>query len=131
MPPKKFVSIQTQKRLLRDVADIMKNNLASQGIYYIHDEENILKGYAMIFGPKDTPYENGVYFFDFNFPSNYPYSPPKLTYLTNNGTTRFNPNLYRNGKVCFVFFTKCNWPNYLKSIILIHQYISNYRLMFS
>ena len=100
MPPKKFVSIQTQKRLLRDVADIMKNNLASQGIYYIHDEENILKGYAMIFGPKDTPYENCVYFFDFNFPSNYPYSPPKLTYLTNNGTTRFNPNLYRNGKVC-------------------------------
>ena len=100
MPPKKFVSIQTQKRLLRDVADIMKNNLSNQGIYYIHDEENILKGYAMIFGPKDTPYENGVYFFDFDFPTNYPYNPPKLTYLTNNGTTRFNPNLYRNGKVC-------------------------------
>tara|TARA_B100000795_G_C22750266_1_gene419113 strand:+ start:559 stop:1275 length:717 start_codon:yes stop_codon:yes gene_type:complete len=94
------ISTQTQKRLLRDVVDIMKNNLAGQGIYYIHDEENILKGYAMIIGPKDTPYENGMYFFDLTFPYNYPYSPPKLTYLTNNGKTRFNPNLYINGKVC-------------------------------
>ena len=25
---------------------------------------------------------------------------PKVTYLTNDGKTRFNPNLYRNGKVC-------------------------------
>jgi ubiquitin-conjugating enzyme E2 Z len=101
MPPKNIISLNTQKRLLRDVVDIMKNNLSSQGIYYIHDEENILKGYAMIFGPKDTPYENGIYFFNFNFPIDYPYSPPKLTYLTNDGNrTRFNPNLYRNGKVC-------------------------------
>ena len=101
MATKTFISIKTQKRLLRDVADIMKNNLSSQGIYYIHDEENILKGYAMIFGPKDTPYENGVYFFNFDFPNNYPFVPPKLTYLTNDGHgTRYNPNLYRNGKVC-------------------------------
>ena len=27
-------------------------------------------------------------------------APPELKYLTNNGKTRFNPNLYRNGKVC-------------------------------
>ena len=100
MSKKVFISKNTQKRLLKDVVDIMKNNLSSQGIYYLHDEENILKGYAMIFGPPDTPYENGVYFFDLNFPHNYPYSPPKLKYLTNNGKTRFNPNLYKSGKVC-------------------------------
>ena len=38
--------------------------------------------------------------FEFKFPANYPVSPPKLTYLTNDGSTRFHPNLYRNGKVC-------------------------------
>ena len=38
--------------------------------------------------------------FEFNFPTNYPMSPPKLNYLTNDGSTRFHPNLYRNGKVC-------------------------------
>ena len=30
----------------------------------------------------------------------YPYSPPKVTYCTNGENIRFNPNLYRCGKVC-------------------------------
>tara|TARA_B100000795_G_C22784846_1_gene434115 strand:- start:930 stop:1634 length:705 start_codon:yes stop_codon:yes gene_type:complete len=97
---KKFISTQTQKRLLKDISSIMKEPLNDQGIYYIHDEDDILKGYAMIFGPRDTPYQHGVYFFNISFPSNYPYSPPVLTYLTNDGNTRFNPNLYISGKVC-------------------------------
>ena len=82
----KVITKQSQKRLIKDVVDIIKNPLAEQGIYYVHDEDNILKGYAMLIGPEDTPYENGVYFFNFDFPYNYPYQPPKLTYLTNDGT---------------------------------------------
>jgi ubiquitin-conjugating enzyme E2 Z len=89
-----------KKRLLKDVVDIMKHPLTSEGINYFHDESNFQKGYAFIFGPKDTLYENGIYFFEFSFPNDYPFSPPKLKYLTNNGKTRFNPNLYRSGKVC-------------------------------
>jgi ubiquitin-conjugating enzyme E2 Z len=54
----------------------------------------------MIIGPSDTPYADGFYFFKFKFPKEYPFKPPTLTYCTNDGTTRFNPNLYRNGKVC-------------------------------
>lgn len=97
---KNTMTIKSQKRLLKDVANIMKNNLSDQGIFYVHDETNFLNGYAMVFGPEKTPYENGIYFFNFKFPYDYPFSPPKLTYLTNDGKTRFNPNLYRNGKVC-------------------------------
>jgi len=89
-----------KKDCLKIVVDIMKHPLHSDGIHYFHDESNFQKGYAIIFGPKDTIYENGIFFFNFDFPSDYPFSPPKLTYLTNNGKTRFNPNLYRNGKVC-------------------------------
>ena len=57
---------KNKKRLLKDVVDIMKNPLHSDGIHYFHDESNFQKGYAIIFGPKDTLYENGIYFFDFN-----------------------------------------------------------------
>lgn len=96
-----IVSKETKNRLLRDIKDIYKNPLDDQGIYYVHDDVNMLKGYAMIVGPDDTPYQGGFYLFDFDFPENYPYSPPLLTYRTNNGYTRFNPNLYViKGKVC-------------------------------
>lgn len=95
-----IISQSCVKRIVKDVKDIMKNPLSNQGIYYQHDENNALLGYAMIIGPSETPYENGFYFFKFNFPTNYPFSPPNVEYCTNDGYTRFNPNLYKSGKVC-------------------------------
>ena len=88
------------KRLQKDIIDIIRNPLTDNGIYYSHDDTNMLKGYAVVFGPDDSIYRYGAYIFEFNFPTNYPYSPPKLNYMTNDGVTRFHPNLYRNGKVC-------------------------------
>jgi len=95
-----FITPAAKKRLLKDVKNIIKNPLTEHGIYYVHDEQNILSGYACIFGPKDSLYEDGAYLFRFEFPKDYPYRPPVVTYHTNDGTTRFHPNLYRNGKVC-------------------------------
>ena len=86
------------KRLVKDIKDITNNPI--ENIYYRHDDTNMLKGYAMVYGPSDTIYRYGAYLFEFNFPTDYPYSPPKLKYLTNDGITRFHPNLYRSGKVC-------------------------------
>ena len=97
---KEFMPPKNQKRLLRDVARMIKNPLTDNGIYYVHDSENMLKGYALVFGPDDSLYRYGSYMFEFTYPTEYPFVPPKVTYLTNDGTTRFNPNLYRNGKVC-------------------------------
>ena len=96
----KIMSKMSKKRLQKDIVDIIKNPLCDNGIYYAHDVENMLKGYAVILGPDDTIYRYGAYCFEFTFPSNYPFSPPKLKYLTNDNETRFHPNLYRNGKVC-------------------------------
>lgn len=94
------ISKETISRLIKDVKEIIKNPLEEHGIYYKHHDEDLLKGKALIIGSKGTPYENGFYLFEFEYPSNYPYSPPKLIYKTNDGVTRFNPNLYKCGKVC-------------------------------
>jgi len=96
----KVIHTETVKRLLKDVRQIVKHPLTDNGIYYSHDDSNITRGYAMIIGPSDTPYFGGYYFFKFDFPTDYPFSPPKVTYMTNDGYTRFNPNLYKCGKVC-------------------------------
>ena len=85
-------------RLAKDIKNILRDPI--ENIFYKHDEENILKGYALIIGPNDTPYERGFYFFEFTFPEEYPFLPPVVKYYTNDGHTRFNPNLYINGKVC-------------------------------
>jgi ubiquitin-protein ligase len=96
----KVISKETVQRLLKDVKQIIRHPLTDNGIYYSHDETDMMKGYALIVGPSDTPYFGGFYFFKMDFPFDYPFSPPKVTYMTNDGTTRFNPNLYKCGKVC-------------------------------
>ena len=88
------------RRLLKDVRDVYKEPLDGDGIYYRHDENDFNYGYALITGPSNTIYENGYYFFKFEFPHDYPHSPPKVIFNTNDGIVRFHPNFYRNGKVC-------------------------------
>jgi ubiquitin-conjugating enzyme E2 Z len=95
-----FISKETINRLVKDVKHIIKNPLIDHGIYYIHDDIDMLKGYAMIVGPYETPYFGGFYFFEFTYPNDYPHSPPKVNYCTNGNNIRFNPNLYKCGKVC-------------------------------
>ena len=90
----------TCKRIAKDVRSLLKDPLDSEGIYYKHSDTNVLKGYAVIVGNPHGVYHNGIFLFKFQFPADYPYKPPKVTFMTNDGITRFHPNLYRNGKVC-------------------------------
>ncbi len=56
---------------------------------------------AMISGPDETPYQNGLFIFDSYFPNKYPNEPPLINLsTTGHGSVRFNPNLYNCGKVC-------------------------------
>ena len=100
--PTKTITLtkETVMRLVKDVKELIKSPLISNGIYYEHNDSDMLKGKALIIGPSDTPYEFGYYLFDFSFPENYPHSPPVVKFCTGDGVTRFNPNLYKNGKVC-------------------------------
>jgi ubiquitin-protein ligase len=56
---------------------------------------------SIITGPVDTPYSLGLFVFDVFFPATYPSIAPLVTFMTTGGgQTRFNPNLYQDGKVC-------------------------------
>ena len=46
------------KRIILDLSDIQKDPI--ENIHYFPDEDNILKGYALIIGPEKTPYEGGL-----------------------------------------------------------------------
>lgn len=92
---------ETVTRLLRDIRDVMTDaTLDECGIIYRHSETDLLTGCACIVGPADTLYFGGYYFFLFKFPTNYPHSPPVVSYLTNTNNIRFHPNFYANKNVC-------------------------------
>jgi ubiquitin-protein ligase len=86
------------KRIMLDVKEMVEDPI--EHIFYQHDEQHAFKGYACLVGPSKTPYEHGYYLFELEFPSNYPFSPPVVKFINYDGSTRFNPNLYINGKVC-------------------------------
>ena len=117
-------------RLAKDVKSIIRNPLENNNIYYKHDDENIYKGYALIIGSKTTPYELGYYFFELNYPTNYPFEPPVVIFKTCDGLTRFNPNLYINGKVCLSILNTWSGEGWsscqtISSILLILSSILN------
>ncbi|KAG4067201.1 hypothetical protein HA402_000192 [Bradysia odoriphaga] len=54
---------------------------------------------VMIEGPTKTPYEDGLFLFDFQLGKDYPRAPPLCHYVSF-CSDRLNPNLYEDGKVC-------------------------------
>ena len=95
------MSAITLKRISRDVAVLNGNEaLSKQGIYYFANETDMSEGLALLIGQEGTPYFGGFYYFSIKFPVDYPWSPIQVKTLTQDGHTRFNPNMYKEGKVC-------------------------------
>jgi len=88
------------KRFTKEIEDAKGPTMTSSGIYYWFNETNIHNGKAMIIGPENTPYANCPLIFNLDYPADYPFSSPTVTFMTSDGTTRFHPNLYVTGKVC-------------------------------
>ena len=107
------------KRIVtKDIKSIQQQNLNELGIYVEFNEENMLEAYAMIIGPEDSVYKNGVLFFKIDFPVNYPFSPPKVGYVSR-GSIRIHPNLYSGGakdnylgKVCISILGTWSGPQW-------------------
>ena len=90
-------------RLAQEFADLPRALPceSTNSIYVRVDKDNMDYMKVLIIGSEGTPYSNGAFLFDVFFDNQYPNTPPKVTLMTTGGgTTRFNPNLYANGKVC-------------------------------
>ncbi|GAB6032040.1 ubiquitin-conjugating enzyme E2 Ze [Chamberlinius hualienensis] len=88
--------------LLRIKRDLMSMySEPPPGMFVFPEKDCMTKIHALITGPFGTPYEGGFFYFLLRFPPSYPMHPPRVKFITTSfETVRFNPNLYKNGKVC-------------------------------
>jgi ubiquitin-protein ligase len=103
---------QATRRLLKDIQRAQETMMKEMGIYYIMDGDTMTRGYALIEGPENTPYEGCLLLFSVSFPNDYPFSPPKVLFLTTDYKTRFHPNLYVDGKVCLSILGTYSGPSW-------------------
>lgn len=121
-----FISVaapQATRRVLKDIQNAQQDIIKQQGIWYCMNESDMTKGFALLKGPEDTPYDGCLLLFSVQFPSDYPFSPPKVLFLTSDGKTRFHPNLYVEGKVCLSILGTFSGPSWsgtqsLSSVLL-------------
>ena len=107
------------KRIInKDLKEIKNMNLDQLGIHIEFNEENMLEAKAILIGPKNTPFENGILFLNIEFPTNYPFAPPKILYYSTS-RYRIHPNLYVGrskdnflGKVCLSIINTWSGPKW-------------------
>lgn len=99
-------------RILREIQDLEKNS--PPGISARPKPDNIRYFDVVIFGPKDSEYEDGIFHLELFLPEGYPMQPPKVRFLTK----IYHPNIDQIGRICLDVL-KSKWTPVLQISTLL------------
>lgn len=90
------------RRIRKELNDIILNPPIACNAELI--DSDLYHWKANLTGPTETPYDGGVFDLDIRFPLDYPFSPPKIVFLTK----IYHPNINSSGNICLDIL-KDNW----------------------
>lgn len=91
------------KRLSKELQDIKAANLAV--FKSIDVSENNLFLWKGLIVPTTSPYNLGAFRIQIDYPEDYPFKPPKITFQT----PIYHPNVDEEGQVCLTIILPENW----------------------
>ncbi|KAJ2491081.1 Ubiquitin-conjugating enzyme E2 2 [Coemansia sp. RSA 2050] len=106
------MSTPCRRRLMRDFKRLQKD--PPSGISGAPRDDNIMIWNAVIFGPADTPFEDGTFKLLLNFDETYPNKPPIVKFVSK----MFHPNVYATGELCLDILQNRWSPTYDVAAIL-------------
>jgi len=106
----------SSRRLQKELADIKKADLKT---FRILDTDNMLQ-WSGILIPDREPYNKGAFKISIEFPAEYPFKPPKITF----NTKIYHPNIDEKGQVCLPIIDPANWKPATKTDQVIASLLS-------
>ncbi|KAH0448008.1 hypothetical protein IEQ34_021808 [Dendrobium chrysotoxum] len=84
-------------RVQKELVECNRDTAISGVSIDLHDGANLTHLCGSISGPLGTPYEGGTFIIDIQLPSDYPFEPPKMQFITR----VWHPNISsQNGAIC-------------------------------
>jgi len=97
------------KRLQKELQEFISNPQDWCSVSLANDD-NMFLWKGEIIGPDKTPYEKGVFKLEIEIPTDYPFKPPKVKFLTK----IYHPNVKSDGNFCTEILTAQGWSPQLK-----------------